>query len=76
LREQIERLRGRPSELSPEGLRQAAGKPQPVAAPAALDATWKVVAICCVLLAVIGWVVLWKLLDSYSGNAIREMLAP
>jgi len=76
LKEQIERLRGRPLQLSPDGLGQAASEAQIIAPPAPLDATWKIVAPCCLVLALIGWLVLWKVLDSYAASAIREMLTP
>lgn len=74
LRSQIERIRGRPSVLSPEGYLPSAPAPRPApAAPASLEGRWKVIALCCFLAAVIGWIVMWKVLDVYTGSAIREL---
>ena len=74
LRSQIERIRGRPSVLSPEGYLPSAPTPQaPPPAPASQEGRWKVIAVCCLLAAIIGWFVFWRVLDSYAGTAIREM---
>lgn len=73
LRTQIERLRGRPTVLSPEGYLPSAPAPKAVAPVAALDGRWKIIALCCFAVAVIGWIVMWRVLDSYTGTAIRSL---
>ena len=74
LRAQIERIRGRPSVLSPEGYLPSAPAPQAApAAPASLDGRWKVVALCAVGIAVVGWIAMYSVLNSYTGTAIQAL---
>jgi type VI secretion system protein ImpK len=73
LREQIERIRGRRTTLSPEGTLSA--MPQIAVAPAASDGRWKIAAIASVTFAVVCWLVLWVVLNSETSGAIGDLHA-
>ena len=73
LREQIERIRGHQAVLSPEGTLPP--MPQTTAGPDASIGRWKTAAIACAAFAIVFWFVLWVILDSETGRAVRELLA-
>lgn len=74
LRVQIERMRGRPSVLSPEGYLPSAPALKTAPVPqGTLEGRWKIIALCCFAVAAIGWLVMWRVLDAYTGTAIRSL---
>jgi type VI secretion system protein ImpK len=73
LREQIERIRGRRTVLSPEGILPA--MPQTTAAPDQSDGRWKTAAIASVAFAIVCWFVLWVFLNSATKGASGELQA-
>jgi type VI secretion system protein ImpK len=75
LREQIERLRGPQPALSPEGAfpMQTVVAAPPPASPAK---PWMIMALACVALAILGWVLFKLLLNSNAGGVVSDIMAP
>jgi len=75
LREQIGRVRGGQSALSPDGAfpAQPAG---PAIVPASPVAPWRLAAVICAVAAVVGWVVLKLVLSSYAQGVVNDIVAP
>jgi type VI secretion system protein ImpK len=75
LREQIERLRGPQTWLSPEGAfpMQPMQAPPPPPSPAM---PWMIAGLACVALAVFGWVIFKLLLNSNAGGVVSDIMAP
>jgi type VI secretion system protein ImpK len=75
LREQVERMRGPQTPLSPEG----AFPLQPAvaaAAPGSPAAPWMMAAIGCAALSVFGWIIFKLLLNSNAQGVVSDILAP
>jgi type VI secretion system protein ImpK len=75
LRDQIARVRGVQPALSPDGAFPAFA-PAPIAAPASPVAPWRLAAVACAVLAVVGWVVLKLMLNSYAQGVVSDIVAP
>jgi type VI secretion system protein ImpK len=75
LREQIERLRGPQTPLSPEGAfpLQAAVVAAPPGSPVA---PWMMSAIGCAALAIFGWIIFKLLLNSNAQGVVSDIMAP
>ena len=75
LREQIGRIRGAQPALSPEGAFPLQ-PPAPVMAPASPVAPWRVAAIVCAVLAVLGWGAMKVVLNSQAQGVVSDIVAP
>src|SRR5262249_4232482 len=75
LREQIGRIRGAQPALSPDGAFPLQ-PPAPVAAPASPIAAWRLAAVICAVLAVVGWGVMKVTLNSSAQGVVSEIVAP
>jgi len=71
LREQIDRIRGGEAPLSPEGILPPI--PQVSVPPRASSGTWKMVAIACLVGAIVGWIVLRLILFIHTQGAVSQM---